>query len=171
MLMRRTLEDTILRTLWTIGVSTLFSRMALELIHDTLTHLTVPLIFWEMALPVVGVLVAELAPEKTEDFIQVRIARLPPPHSHPHWLGACSGLTSRDRHSSLLLKLRTFWTNDTPCPRRESMLTLRLVRSWQRSWIRESLGLCLSCFPRRWSSLSSFISIDSTCRLLASFSC
>ena len=130
--MRRTLEDTILRTLWTIGVSTLFSRMALELIHDTLTHLTVPLIFWEMALPVVGVLVAELAPEKTEDFIQVRIARLPPPHSHPHWLGACSGLTSRDRHSSLLLKLRTFWTNDTPCPRRESMLTLRLVRSWQR---------------------------------------
>ena len=77
--MRRTLEDTILRTLWTIGVSTLFSRMALELIHDTLTHLTVPLIFWEMALPVVGVLVAELAPEKTGDFIQVRIARLPPP--------------------------------------------------------------------------------------------
>ena len=77
--MRRTLEDTILRTLWTIGVSTLFSRMALELIHDTLTHLTVPLIFWEMALPVVGVLVAELAPEKTEDFIQVRVARLPPP--------------------------------------------------------------------------------------------
>ena len=97
--MRRTLEDTILRTLWTIGVSTLFSRMALELIHDTLTHLTVPLIFWEMALPVAGVLVAELAPEKTEDFIQVRIARLPP----PTWLGACSGLTSRDDDATVVL--------------------------------------------------------------------
>ena len=109
--MRRTLEDTILRTLWTIGVSTLFSRMALELIHDTLTHLTVPLIFWEMALPVVGVLVAELAPEKTEDFIQVRIARLPPPTPQ---LGSMLGThqprpTTRRPHK-LPLKLRTFRT-------------------------------------------------------------
>ena len=53
-----------------LGTSAAFSRMCLELIHDTLTKLPVPIIFIEMVLPILGTYVANNQPEYNKEFIQ-----------------------------------------------------------------------------------------------------
>ena len=60
--------------MYIIGASAAFSRMAITLIHDTLTHLTVPMIQLEMLLPIVGVVVATHAPEHNVNFIKASCA-------------------------------------------------------------------------------------------------
>lgn len=56
--------------LFAIGNSAAFSRMCLELIHDTLTRLPIPMIFIEMALPMLGIYVAAYYPEHNGSYIQ-----------------------------------------------------------------------------------------------------
>lgn len=56
--------------LFMLGTSAGFSRMCLELIHDTLTKLPIPMIFAEMALPILGIYVATNMEAHTEAYIQ-----------------------------------------------------------------------------------------------------
>ena len=64
------LDDPNTQLLFMLGTSAAFSRMCLELIHDTLTKLPIPMVFAEMALPIVGIYVATNQPEYDEQYIQ-----------------------------------------------------------------------------------------------------
>lgn len=64
------LDDFDTQLLFMLGTSAGFSRMCLELIHDTLTKLPIPMIFAEMALPILGIYVATNEPAHTVAYIQ-----------------------------------------------------------------------------------------------------
>lgn len=64
------LSDPNTQLFFMVGTSAAFSRMCVELIHDTLTKLPVPIIFIEMVLPILGTYVANNQPEYNEMFIQ-----------------------------------------------------------------------------------------------------
>ena len=75
------LDDPNTQLLFVLGTSAAFSRMCLELIHDTLTKLPIPMIFAEMALPIVGIYVATSQPEY--DLVYIQCADCTPTAARP----------------------------------------------------------------------------------------
>ena len=74
MLLGPLLDDHTTQIMYIVAASAAFSRMAITLIHDTLTHLTVPMLQPELLLPICGILVATNAPEHNVDFIMATCA-------------------------------------------------------------------------------------------------